>query len=39
MDPYIKRDRLAIKSLLNFLLVAGFLAMLITNLVLGYTSY
>ncbi|ATD39099.1 type IV conjugative transfer system protein TraE [Aeromonas salmonicida] len=39
MDPYVKRDRLAIKSLLNFLLVAGFLAMLITNLVLGYTSY
>ncbi|EJV8818785.1 type IV conjugative transfer system protein TraE [Vibrio parahaemolyticus] len=39
MDPFIKRDKLAIKSLLNLLLTTGFLAMLITNLVLGYTSY
>ncbi len=39
MDPFIKRDRLAVKSLLNLLLCAGFLLMLITNLVLGYTSY
>ncbi|ENM5730751.1 type IV conjugative transfer system protein TraE [Vibrio mimicus] len=39
MDPFIKRDRLAIKSLLNLLLSAGFLAMLITNLVLGYSIY
>lgn len=39
MDPFVKRDKLAVKSLLNLFLSAGFLVMLITNLVLGYTSY
>ncbi|WP_213902907.1 type IV conjugative transfer system protein TraE, partial [Vibrio crassostreae] len=39
MDPFVKRDKLAVKSLLNLFLSAGFLFMLITNLVLGYTSY
>ena len=38
MDPFLKRDKLAVKSLLNLFLSAGFLVMLITNIVLGLTA-
>lgn len=39
MDSFIKQDKLAIKSLLNLFLSLGFLAMLLTNLVLGFSVY
>ena len=39
MDSFIADERLKTKSLLNALLLMGFLAMLITNIVLGVGMY